>query len=71
MGERTKTAEEVTEAEHKRLHALEMQQQKRMLDENEGESIAVVVDAPEGGYAARRAKRHKLDVEATGWDWYS
>ena len=58
----------MTEAEHKRLHALELQQQKRMLDDNEGEAIAAVVGAPEGGYAARRAKRRKLGVEATGWD---
>jgi hypothetical protein len=63
VGERTKTADEVEEAELARLQKLEKQRQMRMSGDDASGPGAVEEDQIRGGYAQRRAKRQKREED--------
>lgn len=71
VGERTKTAEELAEAEAARLQALEASRLKRMHasggddDGKDGDAVADGAPLAAGGYAARRQKRQRREAAAT------
>lgn len=65
VGERAKTSEEMDKAEAARLQALERQRKAKMSGDDLGdEGLKADEDLPAGGYARRRAKRQKMELEA-------
>ena len=64
VGDRTKTAEELEEAEAARLQALENRRQILMSGDDLGDDMPEPDELPAGGYARQRAKKRKQEQEA-------
>lgn len=60
VGERTKTEEEIAQAEVQRLETLEKERLRRMAGDEDAEPSGT---EPEGGYARKRAKRKREEEE--------